>query len=146
MTATRLGWRSRWIGLLALTAALGVVFSVTAQQAAPERPTGLTATPSHDQVALHWDDPGDESITGYQILRRLRDIDAPGVFAVLVQDTGAALTSYADRTVTPSTRYVYRVKASNAFGLSGRSSYANADTVASPIEVPAQLAPAGRPG
>ena len=146
MTATRLGWRSRWIGLLALTAALGVVFSVTAQQAAPERPTGLTATPSHDQVALHWDDPGDESITGYQILRRLRDIDAPGVFAVLVQDTGAALTSYADRTVTPSTRYVYRVKASNAFGLSGRSSYANADTVASPIEVPAQLAPAGPTG
>ena len=142
MTATRLGWRSRWIGLLALTAALGVVFSVTAQQVAPERPTGLTATPSHDQVALHWDDPGDESITGYQILRRLRDIDAPGVFAVLVEDTGEALTSYADRTVTPSTRYVYRVKASNAFGLSGRSSYANADTVASPIEVPAQVAPA----
>ena len=141
MSAAGLGWRSRWIGLLALALALGVVLSVTAQQGSPERPTGLTATASHDHVALQWDDPGDASISGYQILQRQRDTDAPGVFAVLVEDTGEALTSYVDRTVTASTRYVYRVKAHNAYGLSAQSSYANADTLARPSEVSAPDAP-----
>jgi hypothetical protein len=40
----------------------------------PAKPTGLTASPaSHDSVTLTWDDPGDDSITGYQVLRRSRD-------------------------------------------------------------------------
>ena len=38
-------------------------------QEPPAKPTGLTATVSHDSVSLTWDDPGDESITGYQMLR-----------------------------------------------------------------------------
>ena len=38
----------------------------------PTKPRRLSATASHDSVTLTWDDPGDDSITGYVILRRLR--------------------------------------------------------------------------
>ena len=44
----------------------------------PAQPTGLSATATHDQVELTWDAPGDDSITGYVILRRNRDTDAEG--------------------------------------------------------------------
>ena len=42
----------------------------------PSMPTGLAvSSASHDSVTLTWDDPGDSSITGYQVLRRSRDGD-----------------------------------------------------------------------
>ena len=93
-------------------------------------PTGLTASVSHDAVSLSWDDPGDGSITGYAILRRMTDFQDPGVFDTIVSSTGSAGTSYVDRTVTPETRYVYRIKAINSVGLSRQSSYAATDTSA----------------
>ena len=34
----------------------------------PDQPTGLTATPGNAQVTLTWDDPSDNSITGYEYL------------------------------------------------------------------------------
>ena len=101
----------------------------------PAKPTGLTASPvSHDSVTLTWDDPGDDSITGYQVLRRSRDGstygDGRGVggFVSIVDDTGSATTTYADTSVSPRTKYIYRVKARNRQGLSEVSSYANAET------------------
>ena len=83
----------------------------------PAQPTGLTADPAHDQVGLDWDDPDDAAITGYRILRRLPAQDLPGEFAVLLENTGSALTTYLDTTVTPQTSYVYRVQAINAHGV-----------------------------
>ena len=106
----------------------------------PAQPTGLTADPAHDQVGLDWDDPDDPAITGYRILRRLPALDLPGEFAVLLENTGSALTTYLDTTVTPQTSYVYRVQAINAHGSSERSSWANALTPAVPA--PAVLTPA----
>ena len=44
----------------------------------PAKPTGLSATPSHDRVVLTWDDPNVDTITGYVILRRNRETDAQG--------------------------------------------------------------------
>ena len=114
--------------------------TVTAQEGAPPQPTGLTADPAHDQVGLDWDDPDDPTITGYRILRRLPAEDLPGEFAVLLEHTGSALTTYVDTTVTPRTSYVYRVQAINAHGVSERSSWANALTPAVPA--PAALTPA----
>ena len=38
----------------------------------PATPTGLAAVATNDQVVLTWNDPGDDSITGYRILRRMR--------------------------------------------------------------------------
>ena len=112
--------------------------TVTAQEGAPPQPTGLRADPAHDRVSLDWDDPDDSTITGYRILRRLPAQDLPGEFAVLLENTGSALTTYVDTTVTPQTSYVYRVKAINAHGVSERSSWANALT-------PAALTPPAPP-
>ena len=98
----------------------------------PAQPTGLTADPAHDQVGLDWDDLDDSTITGYRILRRLPAEDLSGEFAVLLENTDSALTTYVDTTVTPQTSYVYRVKAINAHGSSERSSWANALTPAVP--------------
>ena len=101
-------------------------------QEPPAKPTGLTGTVVHDEVSLTWTDPGDASITGYQILRRNRDVDAPGKFQVHVDDTGSAAASYIDRDVAPETRYVYRIKARNAGGLSKRSNNFNVATPPAP--------------
>ena len=71
--------------LLALAASLCVllaapwpVFGQQSDQEVPARPTGLTGTVSTEQVSLSWDDPGDSSITGYQVLRRNPAIQAKG--------------------------------------------------------------------
>ena len=53
---------------------------VAGEAESPARPVGLTGTVTHDQVSLTWDDPGDESITGYQILRLDRDVHGLGNF------------------------------------------------------------------
>ena len=93
----------------------------------PDAPTGLTATVNGDgSITLTWDDPGDSTITGYQILRRL-----PGqgetTLTVYVADTGSAATTYKDTGVTAGTRHVYRIKAINSAGVGPRSSYVNVD-------------------
>ena len=129
-------------GLLAAAAALlALVLPVSAQARPtdpPARPQGLTGDVTHDMVSLRWDDPGDDTVTSYQVLRRSRDADTYGdgqgatEFAVVAGDTGSADNSYVDRDVEPDTRYVYRIKARNAAGLSVQSSYFNANTPAAP--------------
>ena len=113
-----------------------------AQATVPAQPSGLSVSAStHDSVTLAWNDPGDASITGHQVLRRSRDGGSHGdgegaaEFVAIVDDTGSAATSYTDTSVTPHTRYVYRVKARNTAGLSPQSSYTNAETAeASAVE------------
>ena len=73
----------------------------------PAKPTGLSATPSHDRVVLTWDDPNDDTITGYVILRRNRETDAQGQFTELAPDTGTAVTTYTDDTVAAETPYTW---------------------------------------
>ena len=108
--------------LLAVLAAAAVLFAIYVYPAyaqegsAPDKPTGLGATATHDSVTLTWNDPQDESITGYVILRRVRVNDTGGDFSVLVADTGSAATTYTDNTVAASTTYTYRIKAINEHG------------------------------
>ncbi len=110
----------------------------------PDQPTGLEATASHDSITLTWEDPQDESITGYVILRRNRDTDAKGHFDELAADTGSAATTYTDNSVAAETRYTYRIKAINEHGVSERSRWYHIDTPAAPEPEtdPADLAPA----
>ena len=103
---------------------------------APAQPTGLNAAATHDSVALSWDDPRDESITGYRILRREPAEHAPGQFFTIEEDTGSNATSYTDSTVEPETKYVYRVKAVNDHGASEQSRYADIETPAEPQSTP----------
>ena len=111
----------------------------------PSAPTGLiAASVVHDRVTLTWDDPGDDSITGYQVLRRYRDGDQYGdnlgaaEFVAVSDDIGTPATAYTDDSVTPGTRYVYRVRARNPQGLSGNSSNATAETPTVPSLSPAR--------
>ena len=113
-------------------------------QEPPAQPTGLTGTVSHDAVSLNWDDPEDETITGYQILRRDKALHAMGVFLVHVDDTRSAETTYTDTDVAPSVRYVYRIKTRNAAGLSEQSKWFNATTPPAPTPDPNSAA-TGRP-
>ena len=99
----------------------------------PAKPEGLEATATHDSVTLTWDDPGDDTITGYVILRRIPGVDPQGHFDVLVADTGTTATSYTDDTVAAETRYTYRIKAINGAGTSERSRWSHIDTPAAPV-------------
>ena len=99
----------------------------------PDKPTGLEATATHDSVTLTWDDPGDDTITGYVILRRIPGVDSEGHFDVLVADTGTAAATYTDNTVAAETRYTYRIKAINGAGTSERSRWSHIDTPAAPV-------------
>ena len=98
----------------------------------PAKPEVLEATASHGEVVLTWDDPGDDSVTGYVILRRVRVNDVGGDFSVLVSDTGTAATTYTDDTVAASTTYTYRIKAINGAGESERSRWFHIDTPVAP--------------
>ena len=120
--------------LAVLALAMTSVFSpVAAQQDdAPDKPTGLEATATHGQVVLTWDDPQDDSISGYVILRRVRENDTGGDFSELVADTGTAALTYTDDTVAAGLTYTYRIKAINEHGLSERSRWFHVDTPAAP--------------
>ena len=127
----------------ALAVAAAVAVPVIDPVDPPARPRGLTGTVVHNAVSLNWDDPGDASITGYQILRLDRDVHGLGNFQVHVDDTGSAAASYVDTDLASETRYVYRLKARNAAGLSEWSDFFRADTPSEPEpNSPATGAPA----
>ena len=76
---------------------------------------------------LTWNDPGDDSITGYVILRRVRENDVGGEFSELVPDTGSTAITYTDDTVVAGLTYTYRIKAINGAGTSERSRWFHID-------------------
>ena len=98
----------------------------------PAKPTGLSATATHNQAVLTWDDPGDDAINGYVVLRRIPGVDPENQFSELVPDTGTAALTYTDGTVSAETRYTYRIKAINEHGTSERSRWLHIDTAAAP--------------
>ena len=97
----RAAWGRRPAPFAALAAAEGLdlcCFPALAHDrrdgGAPARPTALSADVSHDAVTLTWDDPQDESISGYIILRRDRAIHPEG-------STGVATLSATDGDTDP---------------------------------------------
>ena len=116
------------------TLSSGATDTVEAPQP-PAKPTGLSAAAvSHDAVTLAWDDPQDDAITGYVILRRDREIHPLGTFVTIAGDTGSTDTTYTDDTVEPDKQYVYRIKAINEHGeVSEKSDWIRADTPAVPV-------------
>ena len=91
--------------------------TVTVLPPPPPAPSGLTTRLGTRSVTLNWQVPDDDSVTGYQILRR-RPQMGEDTFLVYVKNTGSTATTFTDRVVTAGTRHVYRVKAINAAGLS----------------------------
>ena len=93
----------------------------------PPAPTGLTGTLNDDgTITLTWDTPEDDSATSYQILRRRPQWQETDL-EVHVDDTGNTQTTYTDTSTAESTRYVYRIKARNAAGLSEWSNFVRID-------------------
>ena len=89
----------------------------------PPAPTNLTAVVNGDgSVTLSWDTPDDDSVAGYQILRRRPAMDE-NTLLVYEENTGSTATTFTDTDVTAGTRHVYRVKAINDTGLSNWSNY-----------------------
>ena len=91
--------------------------------------TGLPRTLATDQeITLEWDDPADDSITGYEIWR---GSDASSL-QILAADTGSASNSYVDNTVAAETTYHYAINAINAAGAGQQSDTISAATQALP--------------
>ena len=106
----------------------------------PGAPRNLTGTANSDgTVTLSWDAPDDDSVTGYQILRR-SPTQGERKLLVYVNDTGTTATEYTDNDVTPDELYAYRVKAINPVGISRRSEFVNATPTLT--AEPAQNSPA----
>ena len=107
----------------------------------PPAPTNLAVSDNgNGTLTLTWDAPDDDSVTGYQILRR-RPNEGERTLLVYVADTGSTDTTWTDRDVTIGTQHVYRVKAINAAGLSPVSFYARATPASPPENSPATGAP-----
>ena len=93
----------------------------------PPAPTNLTAVVNADgSVTLTWDAPDDDSVTGYQVLRR-RPYEGKKALLVHVENTGSTATTFTDADVTAGTQHVYQVKAINAAGAGNQSNYVNVD-------------------
>ena len=96
-------------------------------------PTNLVVSDNgNGTLTLSWDAPDDDSVTGYQVLRR-RPNEGEKTLLIHVADTGSTDTTLTDEDVTIGTQHVYRVKAISAAGLSGASNLVRA-TPASPPE------------
>ena len=95
----------------------------------PAAPTGLIAARiGHSVLTLTWDDPQDDTITGYRILR---GTEADNL-AVINSDTASNATEYEDDTVAPETAYHYAVLARSANGEGTQSDIISATTPAAP--------------
>ena len=93
----------------------------------PAAPQNLTAESNNDgTITLTWNAPDDDSVTGYQILRR-RPQEGENTLEIYVSDTGSTATKYTDTDAPAGTRYVYLVKAINEAGAGARSNYARVD-------------------
>ncbi len=99
----------------------------------PAAPTGLIAARiGHSVLTLTWDDPQDDTITGYRVLR---GTEADNL-AVINSDTASNATEYEDDTVAPETAYHYAVLARSANGEGAQSDIISATTPAAPKSKP----------
>ncbi len=74
---------------------------------AADVPPQLRFSTTRNSVSLAWEDPEDDTITGYNILRSV----GWGTETVRARNVSANATSYVDRGLSPDTAYAYRVQA-----------------------------------
>ena len=104
-----------------------VSITITPAAAPPAIPTNLRAAPAIFSATLTWDDPNDDTITGYKILYRI-PATQPNLHT-LVNDTGSADTTYTVQNLEPGTAYVFRITAISEHGESERSDPASVSTL-----------------
>lgn len=113
--------------------------SQTPPSSSPARLVAASSTGT--AVTLAWADPGDPSITGYEIQYRIRG--APD-FTVLVSDTGSTVTSYTVPNLEPNIMYRFRVSAINGGVTSAPFGTVTISTAAEPTTPPPPPAAAPR--
>ena len=122
-----------------------------AKRSSPARDSSAPAAPNligtsvspEGHVLLLWQDPSDDSIAGYQVLRG-PDADS---LVVIEEDTGSNGTSYTDTSPPAGQTHTYAVKARNAAGLSPLSNTVTATVPASePEEEPVAAQQQSCPG
>ena len=80
--------------------------------------TGLAeSNVKHDSLTLTWDDPNNDAITGYRILKGTE----PDNLSITKDDTGSTNTKYTDSEVEKATTYFYSVNALTTNGAGPRS-------------------------
>ena len=120
-----------------LVGLLGQVGTAHAQPAPPGTPTASNVT--HNSATISWSTVS--GATSYQLLRRHPPTETG--FSTRVDSlTG---TTHTDTELSPSSQYVYRVKARNSSGLSGQSSFVSINTLASPVQATPVPTPAPSP-
>ncbi len=82
----------------------------------PSTPTGLTGTPSNNQIALSWTDPSNSTINGYQY--RLGTLGS----WTTITGSSSTTTSYTVTGLTNDTEYTIYLRAVNADGYSPAAS------------------------
>ncbi len=94
--------------------------------APPFAPTGLTAVATHRGVVLEWDDPGDDTVSSYEVVRAFKDrFGSPHVVHI-----GSAEAQYLDTDVLPDLGYVYTLHAANSDGKGQASESVSVTTLA----------------
>ena len=104
---------------------------VTATPAgSPAKPTGLSAEAGNGQVELTWTDPGDDSITGYQVQQRKGS--AAWESWSDISDSDADTVSHTVTGLDNDSEYRFRVRAQNSGGNSARSAVVRATPTPTP--------------
>ncbi len=94
----------------------------------PAKPTGFHATPGDGQVTLSWTDPGDATITKYQV-RYKAGTNFPDDDATMWDDiagSGATTTSHVVTGLAAGMEHVFQVRAVNSAGAGDPSDAATA--------------------
>ena len=97
----------------------------------PAAPTGLEAASGADGVALSWDDPGNDTITGYEV-----STDGGDTFAAIV-GSGATTTEHTVTGLNDSTGYTFAVRAVSGPDPGAASSVTATTTPAAPANLQA---------
>ena len=119
------GWTFRLLPLLLIAVLLaGSPGVVQAQSVAA--PTGLAAKPGDAQVKLTWDDPSDDTITGYDYQQKKEGDAAFGSWTTIPQSapTNANALSYTATGLTNGIEYTFRLRVRNPVGTSSESNEA----------------------
>ena len=86
----------------------------------PDAPTGLTATPGDGSVTLAWNNPDDDSITGYEYNVNHNDTSTGNLSGwsdwTAMAGSGSATTSHTFTGLTNGKEYRYHVRAVNGGG------------------------------
>ena len=117
MTATVRSICFRTVAIAALLlSAYGLTWVGQAQAAGKaDAPTNLTGAIVGGNIVLTWDAVNDDSVTGYQLLRRSPQDDQSSL-AKLESVDGSDTTQFTDATVEEGHKYIYRVKGVNERG------------------------------